>query len=628
MLFGSSRAAAYTKQDIIDAITKAGHAYWPQRAVIDHDVEGTLYSYCGKITVIDPNDPNDRYYSSDSGWIPQPHMFFEQEDSTGHPGVGFGFIRAYEATQDKFLMRCAKSIGDTLLVAQDDNGYGGWFYDMGVLGYDRQPGSPTYGEVVDYETFVNYFPWGGQGNVMDDYQNLSTFDGCSYLGGYFLLRLYQALPEDDPDRDDYLAGAKWLADAIVGFKDVVDPNDSSTPYSIGGIPQIFPYAIMKDRPGVDASAGYPYSLPHNVMVTLNDRSMAGAVFFLMAFWEEAKTNSGLNESTYLDAVRLNVDYLMDRFDQNDGPDGRGSWSDQYWVNDGSSKVGKPTWGRAMEPPAYSFFGTGPDEVLVKWWGLETDTTRKQRIEDIMTRYLLYWKYNASPANSTAEWRALLSADCPYWQSYMNDYDPNNIQTWWWWLYYNHDSSAASLNVFTSASSKVTAANPDLYVTYYGNDALVYNHYNVSAYPMLRTMASKISTALVEDTPPTVDLTGWQIDHYYNLDTERRLFGRWDCSSSRVSQALGELDDQSGFFLPSTQAIYGSTYTVIQDFFFSTRMRYLSWGVEQDSGTVSDSDGDGASDTTETTAQTDPFDSESYPGAGNLAPTADAGSDDD
>lgn len=40
-------------------------------------------------------------------------------------------------------MRCAKSLGDTLLQAQADNEGTGWWQDMGVWAYDDVPGSPT-----------------------------------------------------------------------------------------------------------------------------------------------------------------------------------------------------------------------------------------------------------------------------------------------------------------------------------------------------------------------------------------------------------------------------------------------------------------------------------------------------
>lgn len=577
----ASTTRAHDKQQLFDAITQAARAYWEQRVVIEHP-EGTFYGYSGKQTVVDPANPADRYYASDSGWIPEPHIFQEWEDSKGHPGVGFAFVRAYEATEDEFLKRAAKSLGDTLVSAQRDNDSGGWWYDMGVVGYDRQPGSPTYRQTRDYGRWVNYFPWGGHGNVMDQYQKISTFDGVSHLCGYFLLRLYQALPADDTDREKYLQSAKWLADTIVGFKDVRDPDQHFHPYSNGGIPQVFPYSTLKSRVGVDASKDYPYDIPHNLMPTLNDDAMIGALFFLIEFWQEAQQNPSLDEDKYLAAIRLNVDYLMDRFDQSAKPNRRGSWASQYWVNDGSPRAGRPTWGRAMEPPAVGFFSERADEVLVKWHRLETDAARKRRIEDTLTRFLLYWKYDAPPVNSRPEWCAAL-ADCPYYNpKTMGNYDPENPRTWWWWLWYNHDPRRFPGDVFVSASSRKSPENASLYTAYYGDEALILGHYNRSSYPMIRnSIAAKFSLCLVEEGErPSVNFNARQIDHYFGLDTEVRFFGKWENSPSRVDQALGELDASTGFFLPRKENVAGTARVVVHDDTFCTRMRFLAWGFEQ------------------------------------------------
>ena len=622
-------------QDVIDAITQAAHAYWAQRVVIEHP-DGTFYGYSGKQTVVDPAEPGDRYYGSDSGWVPEPHIFMESEDSTGHAGAAFGFLSGYEATGDKFLMRVAKSLGDTLLSAQQDNGSGGWWYDMGVIGYDRQEGSPTYKETVDYGRWVNYYAWGGHGNVMDNYQDIASFDGVSWLPGYYLLRLYQALPGDDPDRDSYLAGAKWLADTITGFQDVTDPYEGFKPYGAGGIPQIFPYAVMRDRDGVDASAGYPYDMPHNVMPTLNDDAMIGALFFLAEFWQEALDNPGLDQQVYLDGVRLNVQYLIDVFDLN-AQEGRGTWASQYWLSDGSDMAGRPTWGRAMEPPAFTFNTARADEFLVKWHSLETDEALKGEIDRVLTGHFLYWKYEAAPVNSRPEWIEALS-DCPYLSGSMLNYDPEDVRTWYWWLWYNHDATAVDrfgdpvpLNAFVSSSSKITdGINDELYTTYYGDDALVWGHYNTSNYPMIRSIGNRIYTVLLEHGQggASVDLLDGSggshdrtLSHYFDLDTENRLFKTGEYSESLLSLALTELDQDTGFFLAKEGSVGGQTRTYVEDWSFSSRMCRLAWGVGNTEGEATDSDGDGWSDVEEGAAGTDTHDSASCPDAEEHSPIA-------
>jgi len=377
-------------------------------------------------------------------------------------------------------------------------------------------------------------------------------------------------------------------------------------------------------------------MPHNVMPTLNDDAMIGALFFLTEFWQEALDNPGLDQQVYLDGIRLNVQYLIDVFDLN-AHEGRGSWASQYWLSDGSDMAGRPTWGRAMEPPAFTFNTAHADEFLVKWHSLETDEALKGEIERVLTGHFLYWKYEAAPVNSRLEWIEALS-DCPYLSSSMQNYDPDDVRTWYWWLWYNHDASAVDrfgdpvpLNAFVSASSKITEGiNDEFYRTYYGDDALVWGHYNTSSYPMIRSIGAKMHLMLVEDGQggASVDLldgAGGQHDrtlsHYFNLDTENRLFKTGEYSETLLSLALTELDQDTGFFLAKEGFVGGQTRTYVQDWSFSSRMCRLAWGVGNTEGEVIDSDGDGWSDVEEGAAGTDTHDSASYPGDGQHSPVA-------
>ena len=615
----ASQAADH--QQLVNTMRRAGQAYWQQRGQVEHP-DGTYAVFAGEQTVTGPGQPQPRYYNTDSGWVQQPHIFMEQENSPGHAGVLYAYTRAYEATGDKFFLRAAKALGHSLLSAQADNGSGGWWYDMGVLGYDRQPGSPTYKQVLDYGRWVNYFPWGGQANVMDNYQNIGSFDGVSFLAGLALLRLYQVMPSDDTSRDQFFNGAQQLADTIVGFKDVTETGQSSSyqPYGQGGIPQVFPWATLRARQGVDVSAGYPYDIPHNLMVTLNDDAMVNALFFLIEFWQESTNRPELNSDSYLAAIRLNIDYLLDVFALNANEHGRGSWSSQYWINDGSARAGRPTWGRAMEPPSVGFFAESGDELLVKWHNLETDATRKGRIADTLTAFLLFWKNDAVPVNSSPELRALL-ANSPYWQEKMNNYDPHDLTTWWWWLFYDTGpGTAGSTTAFVSASSKVTDNNQTLYTVYHGLEALELGHYNTSGYPMIRSIANRILVALEEQEgqPARVKLYqadnqrhNWAVDHYFVQNTDARFFTRTLVpSESRAEQALAAFQPDSGFFSPSSRTLAEQSYTIISDALFTNYMCYLAWAAKDNPHTISDSDGDGLSDAEEQAAGSDPFDSES------------------
>ncbi|MCX6865354.1 MAG: thrombospondin type 3 repeat-containing protein, partial [Verrucomicrobia bacterium] len=177
-----------------------------------------------------------------------------------------------------------------------------------------------------------------------------------------------------------------------------------------------------------------------------------------------------------------------------------------------------------------------------------------------------------------------------------------------------------LNTLVSSSSYISPNNPTFYVRYFGADALVYGHYNKQAYPMLRdNMGWKIYLSLGgSDSNPAVRLlTGdakndtWTREKY-NLDTHNRFFGTRGAGTAAATTALAELDTTSGFFLPNTASIAGHTYKIVYDSFFTTRMVCLANSLSSISGTVVDSDGDGASDSAEVASGSDPFDSGSTP----------------
>jgi hypothetical protein len=588
--------------------------------VIDHPTDGTLYGYSGQQTVVDPANPDDRWYQTDGPFVPQPHIFQEWENNPGHPSVGFAFIRGYKATGNKFLMRAAKKLGDTLISAQSDIGVGGWWQDMGLIGHDV-----NQNQMVTFNQWKNLQGFGDKTWMLDNDQDLSSFDGCSYLAGYFLLRLYQALPAGDPDRDRYLQSAKWLADEIVGFKDVVDNPGGFNPYGQGGVPQIWPYNTMKSRPGYEGFPSYPYSLSHNVMVTLSDDAMGGALFFLMEFWKESQTNQLLDEATYRNAVHLNIDYLMDVFDSQANPNGNSAWADFYWINDGSSRANTPTWGRAYEPPALNSIAPG-DEPLMGWLQYETDQARIARIEDTLLRHFLYFRYDAPPVNSRQIWRDLIrdymTANNHNAQNQVDGYDASNISTWYWWYWYNHDTTAAPREVFVGAQSLLPPN--DHYDIHYDLDALNWPSNNPdNHYAMMRNIIGAkmfVALDLQNDTLKLFSQTDQNhnnrlIDRY-NLDMDVRMFRGRPNPAGMVGTALAWFDPADGFFKPTgslpTVTRNSKSYPYVSDFPFQVSMRYLAAGFENGTGTVTDSDGDGYLDAAETSAGTDIYDSEDFP----------------
>ncbi|MFH1379498.1 MAG: T9SS type A sorting domain-containing protein [bacterium] len=604
----------YTKQEVINVITKASHAYWGQRAVINHP-DGPFYGYCGGQTVIDPENPDDRYYSSDWDWLKEPHFFQEQEDSAGHPGVGFGYIQAYLATKDKFLMRAAKSLGDTLVSAQQENGSGGWWYDMGVLGYDRREGSPTFGQVIDFGRWVNIFSWGGNANVQDYNQGCSTFDGVSWLPGMFLLRLYQALPQEDPDRDKYLQGAKWLAETIVGFKDVEDLSGGFKPYGIGGIPQVWPYEKAKTHWPLPDALGFN-GIGYPCFVTPNDGAMMNALFYLLEFWKEAQVNPALNAQTYYDAIVLNIEYLIQVFELNaNDPDPLydnlklGSWGKQFYVNDGTSKSGKITWGRMMEPPAYDNRNY-IDEFLLQIYDEPAFASYKPAIEDVLKRFLMFWRCKVEPVNAAYHVDLGFAAD----DNFYTAYNPSDVTTWEFWVYINSDPNAIDKNGNPIVLNDWISAND--YEIYAGEEAFT----EPRGARIRSDIRTKISLALIE-----VGGNNFSLDLFHGTDDRhnkdlRYYFGLSDLSKRFFNQipislegVLDTFDHDTGFFSVNTLNKDGKIYQTVHDRTFFSRMIALADGLNDMDGSLNDSDGDGFSDEEEIREGSDINDSESFPG---------------
>ncbi len=719
-----------TKQSLINAIHKAALAYWKQRVEIKVGDE-IFYGYSGSQTLIDPLHPSlicpslqdcpqegyricdpddseclssydptkydptnpdtfptcttaqiaqdigrclpDRYYASDWGWLREPHIFHEHEDSPGHPGVAYGFLRAYQATKDKFLKRVAKALGDTLLDAQKALGCGGWGQDMGPIGFDRNPNSPTFKHYVDFNTWKVYNPWAGRGNVDEsgtDLDNICSFDGASWIPGLYLLRLYQVLKDEgDPDADKYLQGAKDLADAIVAFKDVYDqegnPGDDTGynpgnggkpfyPYGIGGIPQMWPYDRVKEQlipiggpGGTMRGAYYPYA----VMITLNDFAMGNALMFLIEFWKEAKDNPQLQseEQTYLEAIRLNIDYLIYvfRHNANNGTtydeNGRGGFALQYWINDGSDISSRPTWARRYELPGFSISTHIIDGVLLKWWQLEdndaeinlvnpnTNQTilgpenRKKAIEDVLTKYYLYYKYDVPKANERPYCEILentLGEGCCCGNP---EYDPDNIFSYIWWKYYNFDPNIKD-EQGNSLLNTFVGTKKGGWVAYYGEEAL---RDTVLGRGLTYSLEHRINAILKEnDDGEYVDLN---TTHYtFELDPDLRLLFKnyWEPNIGRAKDAFSIFDDATGLFkvggIPFIrEEINGKEYQWIDNFYrFQAQMSFLVWGLEHiqeiivdddipddQQLAVTDSDGDGYNNSEDP----DPYDSRSLPG---------------
>lgn len=639
-IMGESSAYAYTKQEIITSLTKAGEAYWDQKVVIKHSDTGkTLYGYSGQQTVI--QEGKTRYYDTDQTFVKDPHIFVEAEDSKGPAGVIYAYVKAYGATGNKFFIRCAKALGDTLLQAQIDNNTGGWWHDMGVVA-----------DGVDHGRFVNYFPWGGSVHADPEYQHIGDNDGTSYLQAMALLRLEQALPSGDPDkRGKYLAGAKWYADTLLGLKDVTLERNGKTyhPYGNGGIPQMFPFHTVTDgRRPVDFCrlCDYPEDYPegyrdysHNAMITLNDDAMLGAVFFLGEFGLEAKNNVHLNEGLYLDAGRLNIDYLLDRAADLATPDGNVAWATAYYIQDGSPNANQPTWLRSMEPPGF-YAQSSADDILVYWYkNIETDPVRLAAINSAMTKHALFWKYEAKVVNGDQAYVNVVAKDgtdpvlinpARSWTKANAAYDHGDPNSWYFWYVVNHDPATGAIGLPTSGPDPIKCSQfgdncytrtVGLAATYRRNRTNGdYYSYQEIGYPPLIGSSMGVS-------PPSheialflkADTTGYDwknnlLEYYHVYNPDRRFFYKDPLSAGKVKQALRALNNTTdNFFYTSTRVIDSVRYTIIYDDIFTQRMSWLAWGIDNGAtGKILDSDGDGFSDNEERKSGSDILDSESTP----------------
>ncbi len=601
------------KQNIINNIVRAAHAMWDKRVVMGgHHSGRTFYGYSGRVTV---DDPNNRYYFSDQNWVPQPHIYHQEEHDIGHGGVGWGFVRAYEATGDKFMLRAAKELGDTLLSIQGESSpANGFWYDIGMVARDRLPGSPTYNQVVQLDHWTNMFAWGPQLNLEQYHLGVSSFDGITSTPALFLLRLYQACPIDDPDRDRYLAGAKNVADAIVSLKDAIDPEaadpNNNKPYVNGGIPGAWPIDIVRERLNgtLPHDSGWgSFLVPYPA---LNDNAMSNALLFLIEYWREADNDPNQNGQVYLDSISLNIDYLINVFNLSASfqPTNRGGFCSQYALY-----TNLPSIGRIYEPPAFNARSVLAEHVLMRWWEQpECGSQRKSQIEDVLERLFKYWKYDVEPVNK-------LWPESPGGQLV---YDPNDIWTWEYYLWYNNDVNFRDhANVPIPLNAPIVAKEDG--TIYYGEEAMDPDNMRSWWMATHRMLRGRVRSFLDETntTDPESDHlilhandpdggAAWRRERLH-LDADVSTFWteHWRYS---VQSAIEDIDPVTGLVHLRTTSIGGQQRQYVSDHRFLIISKTLAEGVEELPGPVEDSDGDGFTDLQETAAGTDPLDSENHP----------------
>jgi hypothetical protein len=449
---------------------------------------------------------------------------------------------------------------------------------MTVVGYDKRKGSPTYGQVVNFGRWVNATPFSRHAQVSLYEANLTSLDGCSHIQALALLRLSQILPAEDPDKDRYLAGAKRFADIIAELPQYQSTLYGYYPYKNGGTPQFLPFdqvvnQHMATYDGVPGYGLYPYAVPYNTMVTLNDGAMIHVMLFLIEFWKEAKTNPSLSPEKYFTAIKLNVDYLLDRFEISANPDGRGAWAMQYYIEDGSPRAGRPSWGRRYEPPAFSPHAQA-DTVLMAWHRVETNAARKLRIARALLNWCLYWKFSVKPLNHPSIREDAIKS--PAWSENYANYIEGDVNTYHWWTFYNHDPRLAPLNALVSGSRR---SEPH-YTYSFGTAAMIPPEGSAFLYGMIRDHPrAKIPLILRDGQPPQVelwhnvegDLHDRDLISRFGTDAGRNLFSLLGPPSTKTGPNMSEIDPATGFILPKVIDIYGQNYVTIKDSNFTSRV---------------------------------------------------------
>ena len=518
-------SAEFSRQALIYAADAALQRIWDAR--VDFDVDGETMSGFASFAAIDGGAG---FWGNESGSVSDAPLWdFQGRD--GIAGMLVVYTRAYDITGNKSYLRKAQKLGDSLLAVQDALG-GGWFQDSSFID----------GAWKNVSVWGN---WGARLHAVDEIQDLFTFDdSTSQSCAMALLRLHEV-----GGGAQYLAGAKRLGDELVGLKDI--QYIGLKPYENGGFPQVLPFTRA-------LTAGYNQNLdprnpdgPYMPHKTLNDNTTSDSLVFLMELYRVT------GEQQYLDAVRLNVDYLLERH----AAYGSRGWGQQYHFLDDHI-----AWGRKKEPPAFVTCENRIVDALLLWRERETDATRVAAIESALLAY--------------AEWlRDDVAAPTGH---------PDQI-----WRYYNHDPLAGPDNDVVFASE---------YVLYFGEenegnagsgqpyrnrwDSVWVDRFNVredSANLDFGGAANYVAKA--PENPVGIIANNWQIAY-----TSQNLAGAWPQSYTV------EGDDRVGI---ATSASTGYCWGLVRR-------------ISQLSDPLVDSDADGFNDDVEIANNTDPFDSDSFP----------------
>ncbi|MBN1346129.1 MAG: hypothetical protein JXQ73_25805 [Phycisphaerae bacterium] len=534
----------FTRQSVLKRIHLAALGHYDYAVRFPDGQGGAYLGWAESRTV----DSGTQWYANEAGtWAKAGPMIGMQPPATS--SIGQVYLHAFDATGNKHYLALAEETGDTLLTIQDAWN-GGWHYDMIFENGEWRAVMVWQDLRRDYTTdsFLGML----HGAVTLD-------DGISQAAALFLLRLHQV-----SGKTKYLDGAKRFGNLLVNLKDVRDSASGQYPYRNGGIPQVMPLDVAMGIvfTGEDGTPGEHYY----VHKTVNDFTMQQAILFLMELYEAT------GSSQYRDAVRLNIDYLLDRH----AAYGNRGWCQQYHY-----LTNEPAWGRHKEPPAFVSGEDGIIDLLLAWWERETDATRRQSIENAVHSALMYWEHEALRANPSE----------------------TDVAKWLWWRYYNTPRTGYP---FTNPGRDNRPINEiifsDEYVNYYG----VENEDHAAPGQPWQLGDPRRWLLRILDAQDNLDLSELsKYRSYFDADNVFKIFG------TSFESVYNSQDVASGLWT-GTCTLDGQTRVKACAGTNASYLTTLIGELDDCTGPVTDSDCDGCSDAQESGAGTDPFDSRSHP----------------
>ena len=246
----------------------------------------------------------------------------------GTPSVGEAFLKAYETTDDAYLLDCALAVGDCLAMSQLESG--GWDYRFDFASPQRWYRQVDRGKLAANETAKR--------------RNTTTFDDDNTQSAlHFLMALAEHCRPPLDKREQRILHARTYG--LAKLLEAQYPN-GAWPQRHDGKP-----ADPKKSPVIKAK--YPKKwvrkyegLDYRSHYTFNDNSIRDCILTAL----EAHKRLGQNRREFLAAVRRGGDFLL----LAQLPDPQPIWAQQY-----NARM-EPAWARKFEPPSV----TGGESVGV------------------------------------------------------------------------------------------------------------------------------------------------------------------------------------------------------------------------------------------------------------------------